>query len=306
MKILVTGGAGFIASHVAEAYLDAGHEVVIIDDLSAGDERNIPAGARFEKLDVRSEAASRLIEEEKPEVINHHAAQMSVSRSVADPVFDADVNVVGLLKILAAALRAGTKRVVFATSGGTVYGDPHRLPAKEEQATVPLSPYGIAKLAGEHYLQHFSAVHGLHHLALRYANVYGPRQDPHGEAGVVAIFSKKMLSGAEATIFGDGRQTRDYVFVQDVVRANLAALESDFCGAVNIGTGVETDVLRLHALLSEICGSEQAPRMAPARPGEVRRIALDYSLAAEVLGWKPGVALGEGLALTVDFFRSRP
>ena len=226
MKILVTGGAGFIASHIADAYLAAGHEVVVLDDLSSGKRANVPAAAKFYPADIRSPETREIVRNERPEVISHHAAQMDVRRSVADPGFDAEVNVLGFINLLEAAREVGVRKVIFASSGGAVYGEQVEFPASESHAHDPLSPYGITKATGEHYLYYYRAVHGLPYVALRYANVFGPRQDPHGEAGVVAIFTERLLAGQAPTINGDGGQTRDYVFVADVVRANVAALET--------------------------------------------------------------------------------
>ena len=305
MKILVTGGAGFIGSHVVEAYLDAGHEVVVVDDLSSGHAENVDDRATFHRLDVRSPEVARLIADVRPDVINHHAAQMNVRLSVENPSFDADINVMGLVNVFEAGRNAGTRRLVFASSGGTVYGEPDVLPTDEGQPLIPVCPYGITKLTGEHYLEYYARVHGMHTVALRYANIYGPRQDPHGEAGVVAIFSQLQLAGKTMKINGDGLQTRDYVFVGDVVRANVAALETSFRGAVNIGTGVETSVVDLAARLREIVGGDAGATHAPANDGEVRRSVLDASLAARALDWTPRTSLDEGLAATVDYFRAR-
>jgi UDP-glucose 4-epimerase len=312
MRIVVTGGAGFIGSHVAEAYLAAGHEVTILDDLSSGHRENVPKAARFEQCDVRSPEAARVVEQVRPDVLNHHAAQMNVRVSVDEPSFDADVNILGFLNLLEAGRRAGTKTVIFSSSGGTVYGEPESIPSPETLPTHPICPYGVSKLSGEHYLYYYSRIFGFRYVALRYANIYGPRQDPHGEAGVVAIFSQRLLRGDECTIFGDGLQTRDYVFVGDVVRANVAALASDYCGAVNIGTGRETNVVELFRCINARvggagdAGASGKVRHVEAKEGEVRRSALDASLAARVLGWAPQVSLDEGLGATVDFFRSRP
>jgi UDP-glucose 4-epimerase len=231
---------------------------------------------------------------------------MNVRLSVEDPSFDADVNVIGMVRLLEAARKAGTRLVIFASSGGTVYGDVETIPTPEEHPTVPVCPYGVSKLTGEHYLEYYRRVHGMRYVALRFANVYGPRQDPHGEAGVVAILSRALLAGHGGRIFGDGLQTRDFVFVGDVVRANLAVLDSDWCGAVNIGTGTETSVVELHAHLRRATGREILPAHAEAKEGEVRRSALSWARAAKVLGWQPSMTLDEGLAATVDFFRSRP
>jgi len=306
MRIVVTGGAGFIGSHVAEAYLAGGHEVTILDDLSSGRRENVPQAARFEQYDVRSPEAARVVEQVRPDVLNHHAAQMNVRVSVDKPSFDADVNILGFLNLLEAGRRAGTKTVIFSSSGGTVYGEPERIPSPETLPTRPICPYGVSKLSGEHYLYYYSRIFGFRYVALRYANVYGPRQDPHGEAGVIAIFSQKLLRGEECTIFGDGLQTRDYVFVGDVVRANVAALAADHCGAVNIGTGHETNVVELFQHIKARVGGTGKARHVDAKDGEVRRSALDASLARHVLGWAPEVPLSDGLAATVDFFRSRP
>ncbi len=305
MKIVVTGGAGFIGSHLADAFVGAGHDVAVIDDLSSGSRDQVPAAARFHQADIRSEDAVRIVAAEKPDVLCHHAAQMNVRRSIEDPAFDAEVNVLGMLRLVEAARSAGTKVVLFASSGGTVYGETSEFPTCEAQPTVPVCPYGVSKLTGEHYLEYYHRIFGMRYVALRYANVYGPRQNPHGEAGVVSIFSRSLLAGNGARIFGDGLQTRDYVFVGDVVRANLAALGSDYCGAVNIGTGLETNVVDLHAKLRRLTGRDVPPVHAPAVEGEVRRSVLDCSHAARVLGWKPTVTLDEGLTATVDFFRSR-
>jgi UDP-glucose 4-epimerase len=305
MKILVTGGAGFIASHVADAYLAAGHEVVILDDLSSGKRANVPAAAKFYHADVRSPEAREIVRNERPQVLSHHAAQMDVRRSVADPAFDADVNVLGTINMLEAAREVGADRVVFASSGGATYGEQEQFPAPETHPHNPLSPYGITKATGEHYLFYYHAVYGLPYVALRYGNVFGPRQDPHGEAGVVAIFTERLLAGQAPTINGDGKQTRDYVFVGDVVRANVAALTTTFVGPANIGTGVETDVNTLYAHLRVLTGSPQQAQHGPAKPGEQRRSVIAIERAAAVLGWRPEVPLEEGLRRTVEFFRAR-
>ena len=304
MKIAVTGGAGFIASQIADACLAAGHEVVVLDDLSNGKRENVPAEARFYQVDIRSDEAAEVLRRERPQVLSHHAAQMDVRRSVAEPGFDADVNVLGTINLLEAARVAGVERILFASSGGAVYGEQSVFPAPESHPIHPLSPYGITKATGEYYLSFYHAVHGIPYVALRYANVFGPRQDPHGEAGVVAILCERLLGGEAPKIYGDGKQTRDYVFVGDVVRANLAALDSDFVGPVNVGTGVETDVNALCALLQEAAGTDLAPEHAPARAGEQLRSVVANDLARDVLGWRPEVALGEGLGRTLAHIRS--
>lgn len=305
MKVLVTGGAGFIGSHVVDAYVAAGHEVVIVDDLSTGKRENLNPKAKFHQLDVQDPRVIDLIRDERPAVLNLHAAQMDVRRSVADPVFDARVNVIGLIQCLEGARKANVRRVVFVSSGGAAYGEQEAFPAPETHPTNPVSPYGVSKRTGELYAFFYQAEYQLPFFALRYANVYGPRQDPHGEAGVVAIFAGKMLRGEPITVNGDGKQTRDYVFVGDVVQANLAALEREPCGAVNIGTGIETDVNRLAELMLAASGSASQVTHGPAKQGEQRRSVIDYAKAAERLGWKPSVPLAEGLRRTVEWFRQR-
>jgi len=305
VKILVTGGAGFIASHISDAYIAAGHEVVIVDDLSSGKRANLPAAAKFYHADIRTPEAREIIRNERPQVLSHHAAQMDVRRSVADPAFDASVNVLGFINMLEGAREVGVEKVLFASSGGATYGEQVEFPAPETHPHDPLSPYGITKATGEHYLFYYHAVYGMPYVALRYANVYGPRQDPHGEAGVVAIFTERLLANQAPTINGDGKQTRDYVFVGDVVRANVAALERPFVGSVNIGTGVETDVTMLYAHLRVLTGSPHPAQHGPAKAGEQRRSVIAIGRAAQVLGWRPEISLEEGLRRTVEFFRAR-
>lgn len=305
MKILVTGGAGFIASHVADAFVAAGHQVAIVDDLSSGRREQINPKARFYQLDVQDAGIAEVFRREQPEVLCHHAAQMDVRRSVMDPGFDARVNILGLLNLLEQGRQHGLKRVLFSSTGGAIYGEQDTFPAPESHKTEPVSPYGVAKLASERYLFFYSVTYGISYAALRYANVYGPRQNPHGEAGVVAIFCEKLLRGEQPIINGDGTQTRDYVYVGDLVRANLTALTSDFVGAVNLGTGIETDVNAIFRLLARLCGSAAPERHGPAKPGEQRRSVIDNSLAQRVLHWRPEVSLEEGLRQTVEFFRQR-
>ena len=276
MRILVSGGAGFIGSHTVDALVaDGGHEVSIIDDLSAGKREQVNSRARFHQADIRDAAAVRgVIERERPEVMVHLAAQMDVRRSVADPAFDAQVNLVGFLNLMEAAREHGLRRVIFSSTGGAIYGEQESFPCDENHPLRPVSPYGVAKLATEKYLFFYHAQYGIDYVAMRYANVYGPRQDPHGEAGVVAIFCGRMLEDRPVTIYGDGGQTRDYVFVGDVVRANMAAVASNVSGAFNVGTGVETDVNQLYAALARIAGTDRAPEFGPARPGEQRRSVI--------------------------------
>ncbi len=305
-KILITGGAGFIGSTIADTFLAAGWDVAVLDDLSSGRRENVPAGARFYPCDIRGAAAAEVVERERPDVLCHHAAQMDVRRSMAEPRLDADVNVSGLLNLLQGAVKAGSvKQVLFASSGGATYGDTPVIPTPESHPQRPLSIYGASKAASELYLGVYQACYGIPFAALRYANVYGPRQDPHGEAGVVAIFCGRLLDGTPCTVYGDGGQTRDYVFVGDVARANLLAAERGFAGALNVGTGVETDVNGVYAILARAAGSSAAAVHAEARLGEQRRSCISPAAAQAALGWRPEVPLDEGLARTLAFFRAR-
>jgi UDP-glucose 4-epimerase len=303
MKIVVTGGAGFIASHVVDAYISRGHDVHVIDDFSTGQRANLNARATVHALDVASPEAAKRIADIRPDVLSHHAAQMDVRRSVADPTFDARINIIGFVNLLEPCKDVGVRKVIFSSSGGAVYGDREPIPAGEDHPTLPLSPYGVSKLSGEFYLMYYRLAFGLPYVALRYANVYGPRQSSKGEAGVVAIFISQLLAGKSPVINGNGQQTRDYVFVGDVVRANLAALDNDFIGPVNIGTGIETDVVTLCRLLREGSGSRIEALHGPAKLGEQRRSCLDISLAAQVLSWKPAVDLQAGLEKTIAYYR---
>lgn len=308
-KVLVTGGAGFIGSHVADAFLAAGDHVTILDDFSSGRRDNVPKGARVVEADVRSPEARQLVTTGGFDVLDHHAAQIDVRRSVDQPAHDASINVVGLLNLLEGAREGGLRRVVFASSGGTVYGEGESLPVPEGAPKLPGSPYGTAKLTSEYYLATFGLLYGIETVCLRYSNVYGPRQDPHGEAGVVAIFSERLLKGEGLTIFGDGEQTRDMVYVGDVAAANVLAsrhsvapLAGIDARAFNIGTGIETSVNRLAERLAAAAGRQPEIRHAPARAGELLRSALDVSKAARELKWRPQVSLDAGLTSTVRWF----
>ena len=307
MRVLVTGGAGFIGSHTVDALVASGaHDVSILDDLSAGKRSQVNPAARFYHADIRNaDEVAMIVAREKPELIVHLAAQMDVRRSVAQPVFDAMVNLVGFLNLIEAAREHGLRRVVFASTGGAIYGEQDQFPCDESHPQRPVSPYGVAKLATEAYLFFYKVQYGIDYLALRYANVYGPRQDPHGEAGVVAIFCGRILEGKPCTIFGDGGQTRDYVYVGDVVRANLAAVNGAASGAINIGTGVETSVNQLYQTLATAAGTSMQPNHAPPRQGEQRRSVISPARAARELNWRAEVTLEDGLKRTFKYFQER-
>lgn len=312
MRVLVTGGAGFIGSTLVDRLLAEGCDVDAIDDLSTGSLRNL-ADARghrnrrfsFHRLDICAPQLRDLVARRRPEVIFHLAAQLDVRVSVARPMFDAQVNILGSLNLCEAAVAAGTRKVVFAGSGGTLYGIPESLPVRESHPQRPISPYGVSKKAAGDYLHFYREVHGLEYTELALANVYGPRQDPNGEAGVIAIFAGKLLAGKQPTVYGDGSQTRDYVYVDDIVDAFVRASERGGGLLMNIGTGVETSVLDLYTMMAEAAGVRSGPRLAPERPGELARSALDPGRAAIHLGWKPWTSLEEGLALTLDWFREQ-
>jgi UDP-glucose 4-epimerase len=309
-RVLVTGGAGFIGSHIAQAYLAGGWEVVVLDDLSRGKERNVPSGARFVRADIRSPEARRLLAEGEFTVLNHHAAQIDVRVSVDEPALDAAINVVGLVNLLDGAGAGGVRRVVFASSGGVVYGDPEVVPTPETAPKAPISPYGVSKLAGEYYMRALAALRGFEAVAMRYANVFGPRQDPKSEAGVVSIFVSRLLEKRPLTVFGNGLQTRDYVFVRDVARANVLASTAAVpsgdgidATAFNIATAKQTNVLELAEMVGRVMGHKPEIEFAPARAGELFRSSLDVSKARRVLGWKPEIGFDDGLPQLVDWFR---
>ncbi len=304
--ILITGGAGFIGSHLADAFLARGWRVSVIDNLSTGSRENVDRRVTLIEADLREPTTMRFLDELRPDVISHQAAQADVRVSVSDPAADAETNVLASVRLLQKALELGVKRFLFASSGGAIYGEPVEVPQTEAHPTAPLSPYGCAKLAVEHYLHYFTVVHGLAATALRYANVYGPRQNPHGEAGVVAIFADRMLRGEEVTINGSGEQTRDFVYVGDVVAANVAvALRDDLRGPYNVGTGVETSVVALHAALANAIGDARPPRHGEAKAGEQMRSVLDGQALREAAGLGDPVPLHEGLRRTVEWFRAR-
>jgi len=305
MKILVTGGAGFIGSHIADALIEKGHQVAILDNLVTGQEENINPEAKFYKLDIRDDAVQAVFKDEKFDVVFHQAAQMDVRKSVQDPRYDAGVNILGTLNILMACAATGVKKILFASTGGAIYGEQVEFPATEEHPLWPASPYGVSKLTCERYINYYSMVSDLQYALMRYANVYGPRQNPHGEAGVVAIFAKKLLAGEQPVINGDGKQTRDYVYVKDVVRANLLALEHPNNDYFNVGTGIETDVNEIFSLLRNAAGSEARGFHGPAKAGEQMRSVLSYKKAKEVLGWEPQTDLRQGIAETMAFFKEK-
>lgn len=304
MKILVTGGAGFIASHIVDAYIKLGHKVIIVDNLSSGKKEFINPEAKFYRLDIRyKKRLIQIIKKERPDIINHHAAQISVRISVEDPCYDAAVNIQGLLNILEAVKGYKIHKIILASSGGAVYGEARTMPTPEEYIPLaPLSPYGVSKLASEYYMHFFWQTYKIPYIALRYSNVYGPRQNPHGEAGVVAIFCQKLLHNKSPTINGSGRQTRDYIYVKDVVRANIAALNSPFIGSVNIATAIETNVVDVFTYLKKITKSLVPPIFGPPKKGEQARSCLDITLAARKLDWFPKIALQKGLQETASYF----
>ena len=306
MRILVTGGAGFIASQIVDQYLTLGHQVSILDNLSTGRRMNLNPRAMFHEVDLRDAVkVKEIFERERFDVVNHHAAQMDVRKSVDDPVYDASVNILGMLTLLENCAKTNVKRVIFASSGGAIYGEQDYFPADELHPTRPISPYGVAKLTTEQYLFYYKAVYGIDSVALRYANIYGPRQNPEGEAGVVAIFTTKLLAGQQPVINGDGKQTRDYVFVGDVVRANVLALQCEGSHVFNIGTGIETDVNQLFHHLRRSTNATAAEKHGEAKKGEQMRSVLTAAKIHNYLGWKPTVTIEEGLQRTVEYFRTK-
>jgi UDP-glucose 4-epimerase len=306
VKVLVTGGAGFVGSHVCDRLAQDGHELIILDDLSMGRVEQVHPGARFYQMDLESPWLDELFAIEQPDAVVHLAAQASVRRSVADPVFDARVNVLGTIALLQAATHHTVRRFLYASTGGAIYGEASVVPTPEDYPPVPVSPYGASKLAAELMMATFRAMSSLSYAALRYGNVYGPRQDPHGEAGVVAIFSRQLLAGADAVITGDGKQTRDFVYVADVAEANALALTSAVVGAFNVGTGTETSINEIFHILRDLTGSSQPERHGPLRPGEQRRSVLDATKIGRELGWRATTSLREGLDRTVAYFKTEP
>ncbi len=304
MKILVTGGAGFIGSNVVDAYIEKGYEVVVVDDLSSGKKENLNKKAKFYRLDICDKALEEVFEE-GIDIVNHHAAQVDVRKSIADPAFDARVNIEGSLNILENCRKYKIKKIIFASSGGVIYGECGSVPPNEDSPDSPISPYGVSKYAMERYLSTYEKIYGLKYTALRYGNVYGPRQDPYGEAGVVAIFSGKMFNNEEVNIFGDGEQVRDYVYVGDVVKANILCLENGDNEIFNIGTGESTSVNQLFSEMKELTHYSKQAVYKPPRAGELMRSSIDVGKAEQKLGWKAEVNLREGLEKTIEFFREK-
>jgi UDP-glucose 4-epimerase len=305
MKILITGGAGFIASHVADAYTQAGHEIVIVDNLSTGKPEFVAPSSTFIEADITDKARiQQIIKDVQPEIINHHAAHIQVGNSVKDPQFDAENNIMGVLNIMEAAKDVGVKKVIMASTGGAMYGN-KPTPFTEEMREEPLSPYGVSKRSGELYLNYYHELYGIPYIALRYANVYGPRQNPHGESGVVAIFSEMLINGKKPIINGAGDHTRDYVFVGDVAKANVAALTAEYVGALNIGTGIETSTLQVYEKVVKALGKDFPAEHGPERPGEQVTSVLSYQKAQSVLGWQPTVAFDEGVAQVAEWYLSK-
>lgn len=311
--ILVTGGAGFIGSHIVDAYLDLGYKVIIADNLYSGKKSNLNPKAKFINIDIRNnKAVEKLIATYKPTIINHHAAQKSVTHSVDEPSEDLSINGLGLINLLESGRRHNLQRFIFASTGGAIYGDTDRIPTPEGNPTLPASPYGITKMLGEHYLRFYCDTYGIEHVVLRYSNVFGPRQDPYGEAGVIAIFVKKVIGHEAPTIFGDGLNSRDYVYVGDVARANVSALTAPLENSaltLNIGTGTETDVNTLYSMVTDVAVNhfrlEQIPlkaKSAPGRAGEQRRSCLNNTKAQQIIGWQPSISLTEGIILTTEYF----
>ncbi|MCP4229587.1 MAG: NAD-dependent epimerase/dehydratase family protein [bacterium] len=307
MKVLVTGGAGFIGSHIVDRHIAMGDEVIVVDDLSTGKMENLNPAAKFYELDIRDDATAELILDEEPDVINHQAAQIQVTVSLKRPDFDADVNILGGLKLLEAARKVPINKFIFASTGGAIYGDPDPslLPANEELPAAPISHYGTGKLAFEKYLHVYAETYGINYTALRYSNVFGPRQDPHGEAGVTAIFALRMLADEEIVMFGDGTETRDYTYISDIAEANILGLEKGDREILCIGRSVEVTVPEIFDRIAAITGYKKEPVRKPLRPGEVHRIYLDNSKAKRILGWEPKVNFDEGLEETVEFFRKK-
>jgi UDP-glucose 4-epimerase len=305
LNTLVTGGAGFIGSNLADALINDGHKVTVIDDLSTGRMENVPQKAEFHKLDISSPVIDKIFEKGKFDLVFHLAAQMDVRKSVKSPVFDAEINILGGIYLLQASVKHGVKKFIFSSTGGAIYGEQDYFPADEKHPANPISPYGVSKLAFEKYLYYFLVEHKLPYVSLRYANVYGPRQNEKGEAGVVAIFCSKLLEGEKAVVHGDGLQTRDFVYIDDVVKANLLAMMYDQNGCFNVGTGLETDINAIYDMVKNATGSGQKRINGPGMPGEQRRSVISFELIKKEMGWSPELDIETGIQNTADYFKSR-
>jgi len=302
LKILVTGGAGFIGSNLVDALVERGDEVVVIDNLSTGRRENLNPHIKFYETSIGDPGLADIFEKEKPDIVCHHAAQIDLRRSVNEPLFDAEVNILGSLNVIVNSIRSGVRKFVYASTGGAIYGEPHYLPVDENHPINPVSQYGVSKHTVEHYLHLYALQHELNYVALRYPNVYGSRQNPFGEAGVVAIFVHQMLGGKQPTIFGPGDKTRDYTHVSDIVEANILAIERGRNLICNIGTGVETSDQDIFNAIARALGYSSSPLYTSVRPGEIQRICLDWSKADRELGWRPKTTLKDGIAKTVSYF----
>ncbi len=303
MKVLVTGGAGFIGSHISDGLIDEGYEVIVVDDLSAGKEDNIHEKANFYKLDIQSSSLEDVFRKEQPDFVNHQAAQKDVRVSVSDPIYDAKINILGTINLLQNCMKYKVKKIVFASTGGAMYGEQETFPATETHPVRPISPYGITKLVAEHYMHYYKTLYGLDYVSLRYSNVYGPRQDPFGEAGVVAIFVQKLLNGEQPIINGDGKQTRDFVYVEDVVKANILAIKNNVSDCIfNIGTGNEISINQVFNDLREIINTSIDKKHGPPNQGEQQRSVIECSKAKKILCWEPKILLIDGLKKTCRFF----
>ncbi len=304
MKVLVTGGAGFIGSHIVDALIEDGHKVIVVDNLSTGFKENVNSKAKFYEMSIMDKAISKIFDEERPDIVNHHAAQIDIRKSVSDPIFDAEQNIIGSLNVIENSVKYGVKKLIYASTGGALYGEVENQPANEDHLISPISNYAASKYAVEFYLSVYAKLHGLKYTVLRYANVYGPRQNPLGEAGVVAIFARQLLSRKQPIIFGDGSKTRDYVSVFDVVEANELLLTKKENGTYNIGTEAETSDKEIFDAVAQAVGVKAEPKYAPVRPGEISRSLLDSTKAERELGWKSKISLKDGVADTVAYFRS--
>jgi len=305
LKVLVTGGAGFIGSNIVDALIERGHDVVIVDNMFRGRRENINPKARLYEVSICDEVLKDVFEKERPDIVNHHAAQIDLRRSVDEPMFDAHENILGSINVIVNAVKGGVKKLIYSSSGGAIYGEPEYLPVDEKHPVRPVSQYGVSQYCVEHYIELYSRQNGLNYTVLRYGNIYGPRQDPFGEAGVIAIFARQMMKGELPSIFGPGNKTRDYTHVSDVVAVNLLAMERGDGATCNIGTGAETSDQQIYDAVAEAVGYRETPNYTSVRPGEIQRICLDWSKAKKELGWSPKVSIREGISSTVAYFKEK-